>query len=198
MGKKILVVILTIFTFFWGVIISSYIANYFEKEILPQPSSELTVTTYPTDTPSEYKPTPTITTNINNNYQQSQRVESIDSNYLWFLVNNYRNSIGKQSWIQREEACQIARARAEELFSYTQQYGMLDKHQGMIKYESRDVYYSEITVMTPYGAKSSLDLWLSSPGHKAILDSNFIYGCCASKNNVASVVVTNFDNNDHL
>ncbi len=167
----VILTILFVIFFLFG-----YIFGYINTQIN---KTELMATqAYPTTAPAPYIP---------------------NSDKLWNLIEEWRQSQGLKPYVKDQALCQIATQRAEEQNAA----GQLDEHAGFFARFSKSPYlWSENAQFlqpdyTRFINSETLTLqsWLHSPAHLANLEKPYLYSCVERVGRVYDQIFTSYSKN---
>lgn len=138
----------------------------------PKPQTSNFQATYPQSIPS----------------QPQSNETGLQADYLFELVNQYRNSIGKPSFEKEAGLCEVAASRAPEI-SGELAAGTL--HSGIL---NRNLPYRVLeNAISINSEQSAFNWWMNSSIHRASIESNRKYSCTKCYRNNCVQLFTNFE-----
>lgn len=132
----------------------------------------------PTSTP-EPKQEPTLT---------PIPFQGLNSDKLWSLIQEWRQSQGLSPYIKDQRLCKIAELRAPEVNAEK------IPHAGFLqRYSTYPYVLSENIVYDSISENLAFDKWLNSASHAATLRANYIYSCVATDKDDAVQIFSNLE-----
>lgn len=117
-------------------------------------------------------PTPTFT------------IPRLNTDNLWSLIENWRQSKGLKPYIKDQRLCDIASDRVDD-FDYN--------HSGLYaKYSNYPYVISENLVWNSADETAALDQWLNSPTHLENLEKPYTHSCIACVNRYCVQIFSSF------
>lgn len=111
-------------------------------------------------------------------------IQSLDSDKLFQLVNEWRTQNGYQAYLKDQRLCDIASDRADD-FDYSHA-GLYEKYSGYRYVIQENLVYNYLN------EQASLNGWLGSPGHLSTLKKPYLYSCIACDGRYCSQIFSSF------
>lgn len=109
---------------------------------------------------------------------------NLDSDKLWSLIQEWRQSQGLKPYIKDKRLCVVAQDRADDGF---------DDHQGLYaKYSDYPYAIQENLTSSRLNEDEALNAWLNSPPHRKTLATDYKYSCVATWSATAVQIFSNF------
>ncbi len=114
-------------------------------------------------------------------------VPELDAEKLFNLINQWRNSEGREIFTKDDRICELTNIRANDT--------PLDNHKGFVELMKKSTLPSKMVfeenLAFDWSEQKMLDGWLTSASHAATLRKDYKYSCVSCKGNYCVQIFSN-------